>query len=124
MDFSQFFLYITYMNLSLAKLNQKPNQIEQAVNIEFLPHVKFALIVMVFAKILFYVRVYKDYGFIVSMLFLTIKKLAPFFYGFAVSLLFFALCSSVLEQKIDDDYDDLDGGDDHMFSLLLLQMYR
>lgn len=123
MDFSQFFMYLAYMNLSKAQLNQKLLHIEAAY-IEFLPHVKFALIVMVFTKILFYVRVYKDYGYIVSMLFMTIKDLIPFFNGFAVSLIFFALCCSVLEQSPDDDYDDLKGGNDRTFSLLLLQQYR
>ena len=58
---------------------------------------------MLFLKIMFFLRIFEQYGFLVAMVFLTLLDLIPFIAGFIISIVFFALCFHVLGADVDDE---------------------
>lgn len=78
-----------------------------------------------FIKVLFFVRIFQEYGFLVQMIILTLIDLIPFLLGFTVSLIFFALCFCVLETGIEEEIQDVTGpGFNGPFGFWMLQVYR
>lgn len=67
------------------------------------------MLVLGFVKILFFIRIYNDYGFLVEMVVNTISELVPFLYAFLISIFFFAILFSVLDTDIDKNIKQVQG---------------
>lgn len=58
---------------------------------------------LIFIKILYFVRIYEEYGFLVQMVQLCIEELKPFLWALIFSIFFFAICFYVLAIDVDED---------------------
>ena len=116
-DFSQFWLYLFFYYVKFADSQTSVD--------DFLPHIHCSIIVLAFIKVLFFVRIFQEYGFLVQMIILTLGDLVPFQLGFTVSLVFFALCFCVLGTGIEEEIEEVTGpGFNGPFGFWLLQVYR
>lgn len=91
-------------------------------NLLFFPELKLVNIILTFMKLLFYVRIFEDYGFLVQMIILCLKDLVPFFMTYLLFLNFFSMCFIVLNCDIDGEISGtliL-----NRYQLMLLQVYR
>ena len=71
-------------------------------------------------KIMYFVRIYEDYGFLVQMVILTIKDLQQFLHALIFAIFFFAICFMVLETDIDDEIQHVTGPGFNHFGLIFL----
>ena len=63
------------------------------------------LVMQSFLKILFFMKIFEDYGFLVQMIFLSIMDLGPFLAFFSLWVLFFVIEFKVLKMEYEpDDY--------------------
>ena len=62
----------------------------------FFPELKLINIILAFMKILFFIRIYEKFGFLVQMIVSCIVALVPFMMAFIVFVLVFAVCYIVL----------------------------
>jgi len=60
------------------------------------------LIILAFMKILFFMKIFSDYGFLVQMVFLSFLDMGPFMAFFSLWLLFFTIEFKVLGFEFDD----------------------
>ena len=112
-DFSQFWAFVAYcQNFPASEPELLKKQIE------------FLLIVLAFMKILFFIRIFDDYSFLVQMIILTIIDLIPFTASFVLSLWFFSLCFIVLGTEPDEEIAEVSGPGFNQFGLFILQAYR
>lgn len=74
-------------------------------------------------KVLFFIRVFEAFGFLVQMLQLTISKLIPFFISFLVFVIYFAVSFYVLEGEVDPELEEYEGFF-NKFTLIWISVYR
>jgi hypothetical protein len=79
------------------------------------------MVVLAFIKILFFMRIFEDYGFLVQMVLLTLVELIPFFGLFVIATIFFAMCLFVIQVDIDSELAAVDAP---RIIVLLIQVYR
>ena len=91
-------------------------------NVLYFPELKLVNIILTFLKLLFFVRIFEDYGFLVQMIILCMQDLVPFFMTYLLFLNFFAMCFVVLNCDIDEDVADTPILS--RYQLMLLQVYR
>lgn len=79
-----------------------------------------ALVLQVFIKVLFYMRINAKFGFLIQMLKLTVVDMGPFLFFFMIFSIFYAIENRVLKVEFDeDDYDGI-----NRFSQLLIITFR
>lgn len=78
------------------------------------------LIVQVFMKLLFFMKVFADYGFLVQMIGLSILDLGPFLAFFALWVLFFTIEFKVLQWE----YDESEYASLNSFTQMLILSFR
>lgn len=61
------------------------------------------IVTLSFIKLLSYIRIYDDFGFLISMIMFCIKDLMPFLVSFVIFLLVFTVCFIVLNVSQDAD---------------------
>ena len=99
-EFMQFPIYLIYILVNVSHTQGLINMYE----------ILFGMILITagFFKILYFIRIYDDYGFLVQMVGETVKKVIPFTTFFLLWIAFFAVCFRVLRVEIDDeDYPDM-----------------
>jgi len=87
-----------------------------------MPEIKLVLVVMAFVKILFFVRIFKSYAFLVQMIWACLMDLVPFIVSFISFLLVFSVCYNVLDMEIDPEVAEARGI--QTFEKLVLQTFR
>lgn len=117
-DFSQFLVFVLiYVIESPVSISFK----DEAT--KYIAHIRFLMVVLTFVKILFFVRIFKDYGFLVQMLIQTFIDLIPFFGSFVIMLVFFSISLATLRMEVDDEINDVQGPGFNYFGKVLLQVY-
>ena len=91
-------------------------------NVLYFPELKLVNIILTFLKLLFFVRIFEAYGFLVQMIILCLQDLVPFFICYLLFLNFFTMCFIVLQCDIDGEIADVPIL--NRYSLMLLQVYR
>lgn len=77
---------------------------------------------LAFIKLLFFIRLFEDFGFLVQLLISCLKELIPFFILYIIFLLFFAMCFEVLRVDVDGEIEQTPALTH--FQLILLGVYR
>jgi hypothetical protein len=72
----------------------------------YMPETKLVLIILAFMKLLFFVRIFEDYGFLVQMILLCVLDLIPFIISYIIFLFIFSICFVVLKMEIDPEVVD------------------
>lgn len=67
---------------------------------------KLALVVSSVMKLMYYMRIFEEYGFLIQMIIFCIKDLTPFIISFAVFNLIFIICFTVIKMGIDPEVDE------------------
>jgi hypothetical protein len=112
-DFSLFSIFLTFQYLRYM-------QVEHSALTR--PEVKLCLVVIAFMKLLFFVRIFEEYGFLVQMIILCLKDLTPFIVSYLVFLFVFTVCFVVLKMELDPEVDGAEGLT--YFQKMLLQTFR
>ena len=71
-----------------------------------MPVAKLVLILLSFMKLLFFMRIYEEYGFLVQMILLCVLDLIPFITSYMIFLIVFTVCFVVLKMEIDPEVDE------------------
>ena len=82
------------------------------------------IVLLASIKIMYFVRIYEDYGFLVQMVILTIKDLKQFLHALQFAIIFFAVLFMVLEVDIEDELKGVTGPGFNHFVKIYLQTYR
>ena len=69
----------------------------------YMPETKMLLILLAFLKLLFFVRIFEEYGFLVQMIRLCVLDLIPFIMSYMIFLMVFTVCFVVLKMEIDPE---------------------
>ena len=69
----------------------------------YMPELKMLLILLAFLKLLFFVRIFEEYGFLVQMIRLCVLDLIPFIMSYMIFLMVFTVCFVVLKMEIDPE---------------------
>lgn len=69
----------------------------------YMPEAKMLLILLAFLKLLFFVRIFEEYGFLVQMIRLCVIDLIPFITSYMIFLMVFSVCFVVLKMEIDPE---------------------
>ena len=99
-DFSLFGIFLT---LQYFKYIGKED------TMTYMPETKLGLVILAFLKLLFFVRIYEDYGFLVQMIRLCVLDLIPFIISYVIFLGIFTICFVVLKMEIDPEVVDAQG---------------
>lgn len=75
----------------------------------FYPELKLVNITLAFMKLLFFIRIYEQFGFLVSMIFSCVMALQNFIISYIVFLLVISVCYVVLQMEVDADVDEAQG---------------
>jgi hypothetical protein len=75
----------------------------QENSIVYMAELKLMIVLMAFMKILFFVRIFESYGFLVMMIKFCIADLVPFIVCFMTFLYVFSICFVVLNMEIDPE---------------------
>jgi hypothetical protein len=70
---------------------------------QYMPEAKLLLIILAFFKLLFFIRIFEEYGFLVQMIFLCVVDLIPFIMSYLIFLIVFSVCFVVLKMEIDPE---------------------
>lgn len=70
---------------------------------------KFVIFIMAFAKILFFVRIFEKFGFLINMIKYTLIDLVPFMSSWVTLLCTFSTCFIVLQMEVDPEVDEAEG---------------
>ena len=98
-DFMQFFTFISLQYFTYGKDDAGL----------FIPELKLLLILMSFVKLLFFIRIFEAYGFLVQMIMYCIIDLIPFIMSYMIFLFIFSICFVVLNMEIDGEVDGAEG---------------
>ena len=71
----------------------------------FIPELKVLIMTTGFIKLLFFIRIFESYGFLVQMIFYCISDLIPFIIAWLTFLIIFSICFIVLKMEIDEEVD-------------------
>lgn len=102
-EFSQFFVLVIYiiMNIYLDNNAETRNAVMAILSL--------IVVLQLFIKILYFIRLFDDLGFLVQMVNQTIQDVAPFTTYMFLYIIFFAMCQKVLRIEYDsDDYTNLE----------------
>lgn len=69
----------------------------------FFAQLKLLNIIFAFFKLLFFVRIFEDYGFLVQMVVYCVEDLIPFLMSYVTFLMVFSICYIVLQLDIDPE---------------------
>ena len=69
----------------------------------YMPELKLLLIILAFMKLLFFVRIFEQFGFLVQMIILCVVDLIPFIVSYLIFLALFSVCFVVLKMEIDPE---------------------
>lgn len=69
----------------------------------YMPETKMLLILLAFLKLLFFIRIFEEYGFLVQMIRLCVIDLIPFIMSYMIFLMVFTVCFVVLKMEIDPE---------------------
>ena len=72
----------------------------------FFPELKLINIILAFMKILFFIRIYEKFRFLVQMILSCVLALVPFIISYIEFLLVFSVYYVVLEMEIDSEVDE------------------
>ena len=72
----------------------------------FMPFINLALILASCLKLLYYMRIFEQYGFLIQMILFCLADLVPFIISFAVFNLIFIICFAVIGMEIDPEVDE------------------
>lgn len=72
----------------------------------FIPMLKLALVVTSVMKLMYYMRIFEEYGFLIQMIIFCIADLIPFIIFFAVFNFIFIICFTVIKMGIDPEVDE------------------
>ena len=72
----------------------------------FFPELKLINIILAFMKILFLIRIYEKFRFLVQMILSCVLALVPFIISYIEFLLVFSVYYVVLEMEIDSEVDE------------------
>lgn len=64
---------------------------------------------MAFMKLMFFIRIFEDYGFLVQMISACVKDLIPFLMAYWTFMIVFSICYVSLNMEIDDGVDEAAG---------------
>ena len=83
---------------------------------------KLCIVVLGFFKIMFFIRIFEEYGFFVQMIKLCLADLTPFMVCYFAFMYMFVICFSILDMEIDDEVAGAKGlsYEEYVF----LQVYR
>ena len=87
-----------------------------------IPELKLLLVILSFFKLLFFIRLYEHYGFLVQMIIFCVVDLIPFIWSYLSFLYIFSICYVVLNMEIDPEVQDAQGL--NYFAKMLLQTFR
>ena len=79
------------------------SQLKQDHSLIYMPEAKMLLILLAFLKLLFFVRIFEEYGFLVQMIRLCVSDLVPFIISYMIFLTVFTVCFVVLKMEIDPE---------------------
>ena len=100
-DFTLFVVFQTYVQLELQKGIDDQSGI--------FPLLKLMIFVMAFAKILFFIRIFESFGFLINMIKYTLIDLVPFMTSWVTLLCTFSTCFIVLQMEVDPEVDEAEG---------------
>ena len=89
----------------------------------FIPELKVLIMTTGFIKLLFFIRIFEKFGFLVQMIFYCVVDLGPFIIAWMAFLLIFSICFVVLKMEIDEEIEEGAQGLNTFFKTLL-QTYR
>ena len=84
----------------------------------FIPELKLTLIIMSFAKLLFFIRIFEKYGFLIQLISACVIDLIPFLIAYWTFLVVFSICYISLNMEVDADVNEAYGMDH--FGLIIL----
>lgn len=87
-----------------------------------MPELKLLLIIIAFIKLLFFIRIFEDFGFLVQMILLCVYDLIPFIISYLIFLILFTVCFVVLDMEIDPEVEEAENMT--YFQKMLLQTFR
>ena len=64
---------------------------------------KLFLVMQAFLKVLFFMKIFAEYGFLVQMIFLSIIDVGPFMTFFSLWVLYFTIEFKILKWEIDEE---------------------
>ena len=99
-DFSLFSIFLTFEYIRFLGLEHKVTSRSE---------IKLFLVIIAFLKLMFFVRIFEEYGFLVQMICLCIKDLCPFIVSYLVFLYVFSVCFVVLKMELDPIVDEVEG---------------
>lgn len=99
-DFSQICIFATLLYMKHIGVD------DDAV---YMPEVRLTLIVLSFMKLLFFIRIFEDFGFLVQMIQFCVIDLIPFIASYLVFLCVFSICFVVLKMEIDPEVAEAEG---------------
>jgi hypothetical protein len=68
-----------------------------------IPELKVLIMTTGFIKLLFFIRIFEKFGFLVQMIFYCVVDLGPFIIAWMTFLLIFSICFVVLKMEIDEE---------------------
>ena len=119
-DIAQFIIFASIQYLKWNNLE------DQEKKVPAIPELKVLLLLLAFLKLLFFIRVFEEYGFLVQMIMYCVRDLAPFMVAYFTLVLIFSICFTVLGTEIDAEVVDAgaDGYEQGEFQLMVLQVFR
>lgn len=73
---------------------------------EFIPEIRLLLIVTSFMKLLYFLRIFEEYGFLIQMICFCIADLVPFIIFFVVFNFIFIICFIIIKMQIDPEVNE------------------
>lgn len=116
-DFMQFFLYTKFMMDFFEMLDTEFEYI--GFNLKIM---QLSIIICGFIKILYFIRIFEQFGFLVQMVAKTCIKVVPFMFFFTLWVLFFTFCYKTMDVVVkgkDEEYPFVNN-----FMVLIIQVYR
>ena len=98
------------------------NRVGAEDKLPFIPMLKLALVIASFMKLMYYMRIFEDFGFLIQMIIFCMKDLVPFIIFFAIFNFIFIICFSVIKMGIDPEVDEAPF--DSYFMKTALQAFR
>lgn len=91
-DITLFFIFLVIQYLKFLGIEHDAKEV---------PAVRLSLIILAFLKLLFFVRIFEQYGFLVQMIILCLQDLIPFIVSYIMFLFIFTICFMVLQMETD-----------------------
>lgn len=93
-DSAQIFVFLVLFALRIEGLDN---------TLLFYKQLKLVNIILAFLKLMFFVRIFNEYGYLVQLIQYCIKDLIPFLSSYITLLLLFTICYVVLKLEIDEE---------------------